>query len=105
MLHFAVPLKAEGVRSLDTWRTLGMRGTGSNDLQLDQVFVPDAAISGRRPAGKWHMLFHIISLIAFPIIYSAYVGVAEAARAKALGAGAQAGAGSEPALSGRRDGE
>ena len=84
VLHFAVPLKAEGVRSLDTWRTLGMRGTGSNDLQLDQVFVPDAAISGRRPAGKWHMLFHIISLIAFPIIYSAYVGVADAARAKAL---------------------
>jgi alkylation response protein AidB-like acyl-CoA dehydrogenase len=84
VLHFAVPLKAEGVRTLDTWRTLGMRGTGSNDLQLDQVFVPDAAVSGRRPAGKWHMLFHIISMIAFPIIYSAYVGVADAARAKAL---------------------
>jgi alkylation response protein AidB-like acyl-CoA dehydrogenase len=48
------------------------------------VFGPDAAISGRREQGKWHMLFHIISMIAFPLIYSAYLGVAEGARAKAL---------------------
>jgi alkylation response protein AidB-like acyl-CoA dehydrogenase len=84
VLHFAVPLKAEGVRLLDTWRAMGMRGTGSNDIELDQVFVPDAAISGRRPQGQWHMLFHVISMIAFPIIYSAYVGVAEGARDRAL---------------------
>ncbi|MGD9933060.1 MAG: acyl-CoA dehydrogenase family protein [Dehalococcoidia bacterium] len=25
---------------LDTWHTLGMRGTGSNDIQADNVFVP-----------------------------------------------------------------
>ncbi|GAA0644761.1 acyl-CoA dehydrogenase family protein [Brevundimonas lenta] len=84
VLHFAVPLKAEGVKILDTWRTMGMRGTGSNDIELTEVFVPEAAISGRRPQGPWHMLFHIISMIAFPLIYSAYVGVAEGARAQAL---------------------
>jgi alkylation response protein AidB-like acyl-CoA dehydrogenase len=84
VLHFGVPLKAEGVRILDTWRTLGMRGTGSNDLELTEVFVPDAAVSGRRPQGPWHMLFHIISMIAFALIYAAYVGVAEGARAQAL---------------------
>jgi len=86
VLHFAVPLKAPGVRRLDTWRVLGMRGTGSHDLELADVFVPDAAISGRRPQGKWHPLFHAISMIAFPIIYSAYVGVAEGARARTLAA-------------------
>ncbi|WP_454717761.1 acyl-CoA dehydrogenase family protein [Caulobacter segnis] len=85
VLHFGVSLKAPGVAIRDTWRVLGMRGTGSNDVELTQVFVPDAAISGRRPAGPWHMLFHIISMIAFPLIYSAYAGVADGARARTLG--------------------
>jgi len=86
VLHFGVPFKAEGVKILDTWRVLGMRGTGSNDVELNDVFVADAAISGRRPQGKWHHLFHIISMVAFPIIYAAYLGVADGARAKALDA-------------------
>jgi alkylation response protein AidB-like acyl-CoA dehydrogenase len=63
-----------------------MRGTGSHDLLLEDVFVPDAAISGRRPQGKWHPLFHAISMIAFPLIYAAYVGVADGARARAIAA-------------------
>jgi alkylation response protein AidB-like acyl-CoA dehydrogenase len=84
VLHFAVPLKAAGVQVLDTWHVLGMRGSGSHDIELKDVFVPEAAISGRRPQGQWHMLFHVISMIAFPLIYSAYLGVAESARAKAL---------------------
>jgi acyl-CoA dehydrogenase len=84
VLHFAVPMQAEGVKILDTWHVLGMRGSGSHDIELKNVFVPDAAISGRRAQGKWHMLFHVVSMIAFPLIYSAYMGVAEGARAKAL---------------------
>ncbi|MFN3515136.1 MAG: acyl-CoA dehydrogenase family protein [Phenylobacterium sp.] len=86
VLHFAVSLTAPGVRILNTWRTLGMRGTGSHDIELAEVFIPDAAVAGRRPAGKWHMLFHVISMIAFALIYSAYVGVAEGARVRALAA-------------------
>lgn len=84
VLHFGVPFKAGGVKILDTWRVMGMRGTGSNDVELSNVFVADAAIAGRRPQGKWHPLFHAISLFAFPIVYSAYVGVAESARTRAL---------------------
>lgn len=84
VLHFAVPLGAEGVRIEPTWQTLGMRGTGSNDVVLENVFVPDAGIAGRRPSGEWHMLFHVISKMAFAFIYSAYLGVAEAARDLAL---------------------
>jgi acyl-CoA dehydrogenase len=49
VLHFGVPLKAEGVRILDTWRTLGMRATGSHDVEIDGAFVADAAIGVRRP--------------------------------------------------------
>ncbi|GGJ13693.1 acyl-CoA dehydrogenase family protein [Neoroseomonas lacus] len=84
VLHFAVPFRAEGVRRLDTWRVLGMRGTGSHDVALEGVFVPDAAIVARRPPGQWHMLFHHIFALAFPLVYAAYVGVAEGARNHAL---------------------
>lgn len=84
VLHFAVPFRAEGVRRLDTWRVLGMRGTGSHDVVLENVFVPDAAIVARREPGKWHMLFHHIFVLAFPLVYAAYVGVAEGARNRAL---------------------
>jgi acyl-CoA dehydrogenase len=64
----------------DNWRTLGMRGTGSNDIFLDDVFVPDAAIGARRPPNRWGPAFFVIYCIAFPLIYSVYLGVAEAAR-------------------------
>jgi alkylation response protein AidB-like acyl-CoA dehydrogenase len=80
VLHFSVPLDAPGVKILDTWHTLGMRATGSHDVVIEDVFVPEAAIAGRRPQGTWHHLFHIVVLVALPLIYSVYVGVAEAAR-------------------------
>lgn len=85
VLHFGVSLKAEGVCVLDTWHSLGMRATGSHDIELNGVFVADGAIGVRRPQGKWHHLFHVISMVAFPLIYAVYVGLAEAARDKALG--------------------
>lgn len=84
VLHFGVPLDAPGVSIAETWQVLGMRGTGSQDIVLDGVFVPDAGIAGRRPKGKWHLLFHTISMIAFASIYSAYMGVADGARRRAL---------------------
>jgi len=84
VLHFMVPFDAPGVKIHDNWRTLGMRATGSNDVTLDGVFVPDAAISVRRPAGRWSHPWHIVAAMALPIVYSVYVGVAEAARDVAL---------------------
>jgi alkylation response protein AidB-like acyl-CoA dehydrogenase len=80
ILHVAVPLDAPGVTVADNWRTLGMRGTGSNDVLLQDVFVPDAAVGVRRPPGRWTQVFFVIYAIAFPLIYSVYLGVAEAAR-------------------------
>ena len=84
VLHFAAPLKGDGVSIAPTWQVMGMRGTGSDDVVFDGLFIPDAAIAGRRPQGQWHMLFHVISMIAFSLIYSAYLGVAEGARSRAL---------------------
>ena len=84
VLHFVIPFDAPGVKRHDNWRTLGMRGTGSHDVTLDGVFVPDAAISTRRPSGRWSHAWHIVAAIALPIVYAVYVGVAEAARDVAL---------------------
>jgi acyl-CoA dehydrogenase len=80
VLHFVIPMDAHGLRLHDNWRTLGMRGTGSHDVTLDGVFVPEAAIGVRRPSGRWSHAWHIVATNALPAIYSVYVGVAEAAR-------------------------
>lgn len=80
VLHFAIPIQAEGVKIDPVWQAMGMQGTGSHNVVLSDVFVSDAGIALRRPQGKWHPLFHIISMLAIPLIYSVYVGVAEAAR-------------------------
>ena len=80
VLHFGLPMNSPHVKVLDTWRTLGMRGTGSHDVEINGHVVPDAAVAARRKAGEWHPLFHIIGTIAFPLIYAVYLGVAESAR-------------------------
>jgi indole-3-acetate monooxygenase len=85
VLHFGVPMNSPHVKVLDTWRTLGMRGTGSHDVAIEGHIVPEAAVALRRKAGEWHPLFQIIATIAFPLIYSVYVGVAESARDIAVG--------------------
>jgi indole-3-acetate monooxygenase len=56
-----------------------MRGTGSHDVVLDDLFVPEAAVALKRKSGEWHPLFQTIATIAFPLIYAAYLGVADSA--------------------------
>ena len=79
VLHFPLPLQSEGVSLLDDWRTLGMRGTGSQTVRLDGVFVPEAAVVLRRPRGPFHPAFAVIITVALPIIMAVYLGVAESA--------------------------
>jgi alkylation response protein AidB-like acyl-CoA dehydrogenase len=85
VLHFGVPMGSPHVKVLDTWRTLGMRGTGSHDVLVEGHVVPEAAVAVRRKAGEWHPVFHTIATIAFPLVYSVYLGVAESARDIAIG--------------------
>lgn len=79
VLHFPLPLKAEGVSLADDWRTLGMRATGSQTVRLDNVFVADTAIGLRRPRGPFHPAFAVIVTVAMPLIMSVYLGAAESA--------------------------
>lgn len=80
VLHFPVAMSAPGVSVADNWRTMGMRATGSNDVVLEDVFVPNSAVMLERPRGQWHPFFSLSVTVAMPLVMSAYLGVAEAAR-------------------------
>jgi len=85
VLHFALPLKGPDVEVQETWQALGMRGTGSHHVVIKDAFVPDAAISMRRPAGRWIPMFQLYAcIIPLPLIYGVYLGIAEAMRDAAL---------------------
>ena len=61
----------------------GQRATGSHTVVLDDVFVPDGAISLARPADQWHPVWNTVLGAALPLIMSAYLGIADAAVATA----------------------
>jgi alkylation response protein AidB-like acyl-CoA dehydrogenase len=84
VLHFAVPLRADGVRVASDWDTLGMRGTGSNTVHLERVRVPDESIVLERVAGAWHPFWSVVLTVAAPIYMAPYVGIAESARDRAV---------------------
>ena len=86
ILNMAVPVKADGVTVLDNWDTLGMRGTGSHDVEIDDVFVPEDKVLARRPYGVVDPPLQVIISNAFPVIGAVYLGVAEAARDAAVAA-------------------
>lgn len=83
VLHFPVPIGAEGVTVNADWQAMGMRGTGSGSVVLKDVFVPEAAVGLRRPRARYHGVWNVILVCAMPLIMSAYVGVAEAAAERA----------------------
>lgn len=84
VIHFGIPMNSPHVRIEPVWNTLGMRGTGSNDVVIDGHVVPDSGVALKRKAGEWHLLYQIVATIAIPLIYSVYVGVAERARDMAV---------------------
>ena len=84
VLHFAIPMNSPNVKVMNNWKTLGMRGTGSNDVVIDGHVIPESAVFLKRKAGEWHPVFQLIATVAFPLIYAVYLGVAESAREIAL---------------------
>lgn len=91
VLHFPVPMTARGISIDRVWETMGMRGTGSHTVVLNDVFVPEQAISLRRSCGEYHPVWNVILTVALPLICAAYVGVADAAAEKARALAAQKG--------------
>jgi alkylation response protein AidB-like acyl-CoA dehydrogenase len=49
ILHFGLPMTAPEVSRLDTWHTLGMRGTGSQDVAVEGFFLAEDKVALKRP--------------------------------------------------------
>lgn len=79
VLHFGVPMHADGVQVLDDWDVMSMRATGSQTIVFDRVFIPESSIALSRPRGEFHPVWDVVLTVAMPLIMSAYVGAAEKA--------------------------
>ena len=81
IVHGFVPRSTPGLEIVDTWDTLGMRATQSQDTMLDAAFVPDELVALVCPAGfAGAGLFHV-SVFAWALLgfASVYLGAAKRA--------------------------
>lgn len=76
VLHASVPFASPGVSIVETWDTLGMRGTASHDVQFDNVFVPADKITGRRQYGTLAGPLLVAAIHFAPVAGAAYLGIA-----------------------------
>lgn len=83
VLNMAVPF-GEGVTIEDDWDSMGMRGTASNSVSVEDVFVPAERVLADRPHGVIDPPLQVIASIAMPIISAVYLGVADSAAAAAI---------------------
>jgi alkylation response protein AidB-like acyl-CoA dehydrogenase len=79
VLHAGVPLSSAGVQIVETWDTLGMRGTASHDVVFEGVFVPAEKIIGRRTYGALTGPLLAAAIHFAPVAGAAYLGVARGA--------------------------
>ena len=76
----SVPRGAPGMHIAHNWDALGMRGSGSRDVEFIDCFVPETALVDGGPWGVWTEGF-LASNLAFAIgLSGAFLGLAEAAR-------------------------
>ena len=84
VLFFRLPRDVEGMTVHETWDTMGMRGTQSNDFTLEEVFVPDDAVFHVYPAGHFDgTLLKTVWGWAMPTFGAVYLGIAAGAMAYA----------------------
>jgi alkylation response protein AidB-like acyl-CoA dehydrogenase len=86
VLHFSVPMSADGIRIEETWDTLGMRGTSSHDVVFDEVLVPTEKVVGRRPWGTFGKPLMLAASCFAPVAAATYLGIAAGARDVAVAA-------------------
>jgi alkylation response protein AidB-like acyl-CoA dehydrogenase len=79
VVHAFMSRDSKGYRIVETWDTLGMRGTRSDDVVLEGVFVPDKYVSRILPAGGADPF--IVAMFAWALMGFAnvYYGVAQRA--------------------------
>ena len=84
VLHASIPMSAPGVRIVETWDTLGMRGTASHDVVFDGVFLPAEKVVGTRPYGVLAGPLLVAAIHFAPVAGAAYLGVAQGAYDEAV---------------------
>src|SRR5688572_10242519 len=84
IVHGFLPREAKGYRIVETWDTMGMRATRSDDVVLDGAFVPDKYIGRTVPAGGVDAF--VLGLFAWALLGfgNIYYGVAQRASDIAL---------------------
>jgi alkylation response protein AidB-like acyl-CoA dehydrogenase len=84
VVHAFLPRETPGYRIEETWDTLGMRATRSDDTVLDGAFVPDRYVGRVLPAGAPDLFVLAIFAGAEPTFATIYTAVAERVRDLAL---------------------
>lgn len=80
-----LPMTAPGLSVERTWDTLGMRGSASDTILLDDCEIPEELVFYRAPAGQEDDDIVAAGLVWFVLTATAtYLGVAEAALAAAV---------------------
>ena len=86
MVHALLQRDTPGYRIVETWDTLGMRATASQDTVLEGAFVPDRHVIRTRGPGFAGADEFILTLFGWfePTIANVYIGLAERARDLAI---------------------
>jgi alkylation response protein AidB-like acyl-CoA dehydrogenase len=81
VVHGFLPRDADGYRIVETWDTLGMRATRSDDTVIDGAFVPDSYVARVVPAGLGGVDAFVLGIFAWAeaTFASIYLGLAERA--------------------------
>jgi alkylation response protein AidB-like acyl-CoA dehydrogenase len=82
VIHGFMPRETEGYEIKETWDTLGMRATRSDDTILRDVFIPDRYVARKVPAGELDP--YIGALFAWALLNFGNIYYAVALRARDL---------------------
>lgn len=87
IVHVFMPRDSEGISIVETWDTLGMRATRSDDTILDNVFVADEHVGRIVPAGWAGIDLFVLAIFAWaePTFGNIYYGNALRAFELAVG--------------------
>jgi alkylation response protein AidB-like acyl-CoA dehydrogenase len=84
IVHAFMPRNTDGYTVRETWDTLGMRPTRSDDTLLEGAFVPDKYIARILPAGALDPFVGAVFANALVNFAAIYCGIAERARDVAI---------------------
>jgi alkylation response protein AidB-like acyl-CoA dehydrogenase len=79
IVHAFMPRSTKDYRIVETWDTLGMRGTRSDDVVLEGAFVPDKYVARILPAGGADAFIVAVFAWALMGFANVYYGVAQRA--------------------------